>query len=119
MVLNLSIRFQICFENEASDEKFFFFFFRLIFPHRIFSFIYEPLCKQNKNKRLIKNNLSFYSYMCRLDVRNDTEVQSILSSKQYMIKRYNVETANSSFKFSIAQNEMPQVPFQSKMILNL
>lgn len=57
--------------------------------------------------------------MCRLDVRNDTEVQSILSSKQYMIKRYNVETANSSFKFSIAQNEMPQVPFQSKIILNL
>lgn len=49
--------------------------------------------------------------MCRLDVRNDTEVQSILSSKQYMIKRYNLETTNSSFKFSIAQNEMPQVSF--------
>lgn len=57
--------------------------------------------------------------MCRLDVRNDTEVQSILSSKQYMIKRYNVETANSSFKFSIAQNEMPQVSLQSKIMIKI
>ncbi|XP_003695686.1 uncharacterized protein LOC100872700 isoform X1 [Apis florea] len=56
----------------------------------------------------ISTTIESCGYMCRLDVRNDTEVQSILSSKQYMIKRYNVETANSSFKFSIAQNEMPQ-----------
>lgn len=48
--------------------------------------------------------------MCRLDVRNDTEVQSILSSRLYTIKRYNMETgANSSFRFSIAQDELPQV----------
>ena len=48
--------------------------------------------------------------MCRLDVHNDTEVQSILSSRMYTIKRYNMETgANSSFKFSISQDEMPQV----------
>lgn len=57
--------------------------------------------------------------MCRLDVRNDTEVQSILSSKKYMIKRYNVETANSTFRFFLTQSQMPQVSFQSRIILNL
>ncbi|XP_050598666.1 uncharacterized protein LOC126926383 [Bombus affinis] len=57
----------------------------------------------------ISTRIESCGYMCRLDVRNDTEVQSILSSRLYTIKRYNMETgANSSFRFSIAQNELPQ-----------
>lgn len=57
--------------------------------------------------------------MCRLDVRNDTEVQSILSSRLYTIKRYNMETgANSSFRFSIAQDELPQVIDLSNFLSN-
>lgn len=48
--------------------------------------------------------------MCPLDVRNETEVQSILSSRLYTLKRYNTKTgANSSIKFSVSQDEMPQV----------
>lgn len=57
----------------------------------------------------ISTRIESCGYMCRLDVRNDTEVQSILSSRLYTIKRYNMETgANSSFRFSIAQDELPQ-----------
>ncbi|KAF3420336.1 hypothetical protein E2986_00920 [Frieseomelitta varia] len=57
----------------------------------------------------ISTRIESCGYMCRLDVHNDTEVQSILSSRMYTIKRYNMETgANSSFKFSISQDEMPQ-----------
>ncbi|KOC65506.1 Major facilitator superfamily domain-containing protein 6-A [Habropoda laboriosa] len=48
-------------------------------------------------------------YMCHLDTYNDTEVQSILSSRMYSINRHDTETgANSLFKFSIPQEDMPQ-----------
>lgn len=45
-----------------------------------------------------------------MDIRNDTEIEAVLMSRMYTIKRYNLETgANSSFKFAIAQNDMPKV----------
>ncbi|CAD1475398.1 unnamed protein product, partial [Heterotrigona itama] len=57
----------------------------------------------------ISTRIESCGYMCRLDVHNDTEVQSILSSRMYTIKRYNMETgANSSFEFSVSRDEMPQ-----------
>ncbi|CAL7943469.1 unnamed protein product [Xylocopa violacea] len=57
----------------------------------------------------ISTRIESCGYMCRLDVHNDTEVGSILASRMYTIKRFNMETgANSSFKFSIAQSDMPQ-----------
>ncbi|XP_076752374.1 uncharacterized protein LOC143424287 [Xylocopa sonorina] len=57
----------------------------------------------------ISTRIESCGYMCRLDVHNDTEVGTILASRVYTLKRFNMETgANSSFKFSIAQSDMPQ-----------
>ncbi|XP_076303330.1 uncharacterized protein LOC143221741 isoform X2 [Lasioglossum baleicum] len=49
--------------------------------------------------------------MCRVDVYNDTDVESILSSRMYTIMRHNLETgSNSTIKYTIAQDDMPVKP---------
>ncbi|XP_053978995.1 uncharacterized protein LOC128876555 [Hylaeus volcanicus] len=63
---------------------------------------------ETKLQSEISTRLESCGYTCRLDVHNDTGMESILSSKIYSIRRYNLDTgANSSFKFAIAQNDMP------------
>nr|XP_031830685.1 uncharacterized protein LOC116426193 [Nomia melanderi] len=56
----------------------------------------------------ISARLESCGYMCRMDVYNDTELETILSSRMYSFMRYNLETgSNSTINFSIAQNDMP------------
>ncbi|XP_017882086.1 uncharacterized protein LOC108626124 [Ceratina calcarata] len=57
----------------------------------------------------ISTRIESCGYACRLDVRNEAEIKSILSSRQYTIGRSNIETgANSTIKFSFARNDMPR-----------
>lgn len=63
---------------------------------------------ETKLQQEISTRLESCGYTCRMDVHNDTDIESILSSRMYTIRRYNLETgSNTSFKFSIPQNDMP------------
>lgn len=56
----------------------------------------------------ISTRLESCGYACRIDIHNDTDVRSILSSRMYTINRHNSETGtNSSFAFSAPLNDMP------------
>nr|XP_003706892.1 PREDICTED: uncharacterized protein LOC100883226 [Megachile rotundata] len=56
----------------------------------------------------IATRIESCGYSCRFDIHNDTDAKAVLSSRMYTIRRFNLETgANSSFKFSIAQSDMP------------
>nr|XP_033331623.1 uncharacterized protein LOC117223459 [Megalopta genalis] len=67
-------------------------------------------CETNLQEK-ISTRLESCGYMCRMDIYNDTEVESILSSRMYTIVRHNLETgSNSTVKFTIAQDDVPVQP---------
>ncbi|KZC05141.1 Major facilitator superfamily domain-containing protein 6-A, partial [Dufourea novaeangliae] len=56
----------------------------------------------------VSTRLESCGYVCRMDVHNDTDIEAILSSRIYTLKRHNLVTGtNSSVKFSIAQDDVP------------
>lgn len=57
----------------------------------------------------IATKIESCGYACQVDTYNDTDSQALLSSRLYTIMSYNSKTGiNDSFKYTAAQNDIPQ-----------